>query len=86
MRSISTFRSRAAKCRYPGDIIVGDDEGVVVIPQHLAEEVAEEAFEQTAFEDFVQEQVEQGRSIFGIHPPGPEAREEFERWRAANRR
>ncbi len=71
---------------YPGDIIVGDDEGVVVIPQHLAEEVAEEAFEQTAFEDFVQEQVEQGRSIFGIYPPGPDAREEFKRWRAANRR
>jgi hypothetical protein len=45
-----------------------------VIPQHLAEEVAEEAFEQTAFEDFVQDQVEQGRSIFGIYPPGPEAR------------
>src|SRR5260370_30695168 len=85
MRSISTFRSRAAKCRYPGDIIVGDDEGVVVIPQHLAEEVAEEAFEQTAFEDFVQEQVEQGRSIFGIYPPGPDAREEFKPRRAANR-
>src|SRR5262245_31045991 len=38
---------------YPGDIVVGDDEGVAVIPQHIAEEVAEEAFEQTAFEDFV---------------------------------
>src|SRR5262245_53222761 len=42
---------------YPGDIVVGDDEGVAVIPQHIAEEVAEEAFEQTAFEDFVQEKV-----------------------------
>jgi regulator of RNase E activity RraA len=67
---------------YPGDIIVGDGEGVVVIPAHIAAEVAEEAFEQTAFEDFVQEKVEEGRSIFGIYPPAPEAREEFKRWRA----
>ena len=71
---------------YPGDIMVGDDEGVVVIPQHIAEEVTEEAFEQTAFEDFVQEKVAEGRSIFGIYPPGPEAREEFKRWRAAHGR
>ena len=71
---------------YPGDIMVGDDEGVAVIPQHIAEEVAEEAFEQTAFEDFVQEKVAEGRSIFGIYPPGPEAREEFKRWRAAHGR
>ena len=71
---------------YPGDILVGDGEGVVVIPRHIADEVAEEAFEQTAFEDFVQEQVEQGRSIFGIYPPAPAAREEFKEWLAKNRR
>jgi regulator of RNase E activity RraA len=71
---------------YPGDILVGDGEGVVVIPRHIADEVAEEAFEQTAFEDFVQEQVEQGRSIFGIYPPAPAAREEFKVWREKNRR
>jgi regulator of RNase E activity RraA len=45
---------------YPGDIVVGDGEGVVVIPQHIAEAVAEEAFEQTAYEDFVQEKVREG--------------------------
>ena len=71
---------------YPGDIVVGDGEGVVVIPRNLAEEVADEAFEQTAFEDFVQEKVEEGRSIFGIYPPAPEAREEFKRWRAKRKR
>ena len=71
---------------YPGDVLVGDGEGVAVIPRHLADDVAEEAFEQTAFEDFVQEQVERGRSIFGIYPPAPEAREEFKRWRAAQGR
>ena len=67
---------------YPGDILVGDGEGVVVIPQNIAEDVADEAFEQTVYEDFVQEKVEEGRSIFGIYPPAPEAREEFKRWRA----
>ena len=66
---------------YPGDIIVGDNEGVVVIPQGIADEVANEAFEQTVFEDFVQEKVEEGRTIFGLYPPTPETREEFARWR-----
>jgi regulator of RNase E activity RraA len=67
---------------YPGDIVVGDGEGVVVIPKEIADDVAEEAFEQTVFEDFVQEKVEEGRSIFGLYPPAPDVREEFARWRA----
>jgi len=66
---------------YPGDIVVGDGEGVVVIPLAMAREVAEEAFEQTVFEDFVQEQVLAGRSIFGIYPPDNEALAEFATWR-----
>jgi regulator of RNase E activity RraA len=67
---------------YPGDIVVGDREGVVVIPKEIADDVAEEAFEQTVFEDFVHEKVAAGRSIFGLYPPAPETREEFKRWRA----
>ncbi len=66
---------------YPGDIIVGDSEGVVVIPQGLAKEVADEAFEQTVFEDFVQEKVAGGSSIIGVYPPDPPALREFEEWR-----
>jgi regulator of RNase E activity RraA len=71
---------------YPGDIIVGDGEGVVVIPKEIADEVAEEAFEQTVFEDFVQEKVEEGRTIFGLYPPTQETRQEFAQWRAAKGR
>ena len=67
---------------YPGDILVGDGEGVAVIPRHIADEVAEEAFEQTVFEDFVQEKIEEGRGLFGTYPPSPETREEFKGWRA----
>jgi regulator of RNase E activity RraA len=71
---------------FPGDIMVGDGEGVAVVPAHIAEEVANEAFEQTAFEDFVQEEIDGGKSIFGIYPPSPEAREAFARWRKAKGR
>ncbi len=42
---------------FPGDVILGDSDGVIVIPAHLADEIADEAIEMTAFEDFVTEQV-----------------------------
>jgi regulator of RNase E activity RraA len=72
---------------YPGDIVVGDGEGVVVIPLHLAREIADEAHEMTAFEDFVEEKVREGRSIIGLYPPTQEAtRTEFAAWRAAHGR
>ncbi len=58
---------------YPGDILVGDGEGVVVIPRHLAAQVAEEAVEQERFEDFVMDYVRQGESIFGLYPPDDDA-------------
>lgn len=72
---------------FPGDIVVGDDEGVVIIPAHLAEEIAAEAVEMTAFEDFVTEEVGKGRSIIGLYPPTTEqAREDFAVWRKARGR
>ena len=67
---------------WPGDVIVGDGEGVVVIPAHLADEVAAEATEMTVFEDFVTEQVMAGRSILGLYPATDEqARIDFAAWR-----
>jgi regulator of RNase E activity RraA len=71
---------------YPGDIMVGDGEGVVVVPQDLAEEVAEEAFQQTVYEDFVQEQVMAGAGTFGLYPAEAEAKSAFQQWRSANGR
>ncbi|MBI1203561.1 MAG: ribonuclease activity regulator RraA [Rhodopseudomonas sp.] len=71
---------------YPGDIMVGDNEGVAVIPGAIADRIADEAFEQTVFEDFVQAKVSEGRGIFGLYPPGPEARAEFAAWRADRQR
>ena len=53
---------------WPGDVIVGDDEGVVVIPSLIADEIAAETAEMTVFEDFVAEEVKKGRSIIGLYP------------------
>lgn len=72
---------------FPGDVVVGDGEGVVVIPAHLADEIAVEATEMTAFEDFVQEKVMEGRSILGLYPPTEEkSRTDFAAWRQAKGR
>src|SRR5258707_15427367 len=53
---------------WPGDVIVGDGDGVVVIPAAIVDEVAAERDEMTAFEDFVKEEVRKGRSIIGLYP------------------
>lgn len=72
---------------WPGDVIVGDGEGVVVIPAAIAGEIADEAHEMTAFEDFVTEKVREGRSILGLYPPTEEAsKTEFAAWRKAKGR
>jgi len=72
---------------FPGDVIVGDGEGVVVLPAHLADELADEAVEMTAFEDFVTEEVLKGRSILGLYPATDErTAADFAAWRAANKR
>ena len=72
---------------WPGDVVVGDGEGVVVIPAHLADEVADEAVEMTAFEDFVTEEVMKGRWILGLYPATDEkTRSDFAAWRKANGR
>jgi regulator of RNase E activity RraA len=67
---------------FPGDIVVGDAEGVVVIPRAISPIVVQEAYEQTQFEDFVQKKVEDGSSILGLYPPSAATLEDYERWRA----
>jgi regulator of RNase E activity RraA len=72
---------------FPGDIVVGDAEGVVIVPAHLADEVADEAVEMTAFEDFVTEEVLKGRSILGLYPATDEQTvRDFAAWRSARGR
>ena len=72
---------------FPGDVVVGDREGVFVIPAHLADEVADEAVEMTAFEDFVTEEVQKGRSIIGLYPATQQqSKDDFAVWRKAKGR
>lgn len=54
---------------FPGDIIVGDNDGVMVIPSNIIEDVVEECTNMTLFEDFVIKEVNKGKSIIGLYPP-----------------
>lgn len=72
---------------WPGDVVLGDAEGVVIIPADLADEIAAEAVEMTAFEDFVTEEVRGGRSIIGLYPAtNDQTLADFAEWRKANGR
>jgi regulator of RNase E activity RraA len=69
---------------YPGDVLVGDCDGVVVIPPELAEEVASEASATTLYEEFAEEEIARGRSLVGLFPvAGDEAKRDFAVWKKA---
>ena len=69
---------------YPGDIIVGDRDGVVVIPPDIVDAVAEEALASTLYDEFAEEEVAKGRSLVGLFPDvGEDAKRDFEAWKKA---
>jgi len=65
----------------PGDIIIGDGEGVVVVPTSIAEKVAEMAVAMEEKEDFLMEKIRAGASIVGIYPPEEKVLTEYEEWK-----
>ncbi len=65
----------------PGDIVVGDAEGVVIIPAALVDEVARDAYEQDIKEEFILEQVEKGAAIVDLYPMQEKHLPAFEAWR-----
>ncbi|MGM5470620.1 ribonuclease activity regulator RraA [Flavobacteriaceae bacterium LMO-SS05] len=72
---------------FPGDIIVGDNDGVMVIPSHLAEEVANECSEMTLFENYVMEKVSHGESIIGLYPlTNNKIKKDFIEWVKSNKK
>lgn len=72
---------------YPGDIIVGDRDAVIVIPPEIVDEVAQEALATTLYDEFAEEEVARGRSLVGLFPiAGDEAKRDFEAWKAAGGR
>ena len=67
---------------YPGDIIVGDCDGVVVIPPDIVDAVAEEALATTLYDEFAEEEVARGRPLPGLFPNvGDDAKRDFEAWK-----
>jgi regulator of RNase E activity RraA len=72
---------------FPGDIVVGDGNGVIIVPAGIADEIADEAVEMTAYEDFVIERVRAGHTILGLYPAtDQENLRRFEVWRKENGR
>ena len=67
---------------FPGDVIVGDADGVIVIPKNIIEDVVEECMNMTLFEEFVIQKVNKGNTIVGLYPLVDEKmKEEFEEWK-----
>ena len=66
----------------PGDVIVGDDDGVIVIPRDLVEDVVDAALAKETEDGWVAEQVAAGSPIENLFPPKGEWKEKFEAWKA----
>lgn len=66
---------------FPGDILVGDGDGVIVIPAALARDIAEEAAGMEAFEDFVLLEIQAGRPVIGTYPPNEQTLARFEAYK-----
>ena len=68
---------------YPGDIVIGDVDGVVVLPRHLAGEVAADAAEQEQLEDFLLGKVGAGAPLRGTYPANEETKSQYLNWKRA---
>jgi regulator of RNase E activity RraA len=66
---------------FPGDVIVADDDGAVVIPQAMVEFVAQEGAEHELYESWVFKEVESGVKLPGLYPPNEDAKARYAVWR-----
>ena len=71
---------------FPDDIIVVDDDGAVLIPAAIADEVADLAAEQELLEAWIMKEVEAGASLPGLYPPNAEQRERYQAWKQSQGR
>jgi regulator of RNase E activity RraA len=72
---------------FPGDVVVGDADGVIIVPSEMADAIADEAVEMTAYEDFVMERVRGGQPTLGLYPPTDASNlAAFAAWRKTNGR
>lgn len=66
---------------YPGDILVGDRDGVIVIPRYLAAEIADKSVEQEELEDYLHGRVRAGEALWGVYPPNDQTTADYAQWR-----
>ncbi len=71
---------------YPGDVIVGDTDGLAVIPRAMADEIAYDALEQELLEEFLLDRVNDGAALSGTYPPNEATKAAFEEWRKGRQR
>jgi regulator of RNase E activity RraA len=67
---------------FPDDILIADQDGAVVVPKAMAQDILESSRETEALEEWILEQVNGGRKLPGLYPPSEEAKAEFEAWRS----
>ncbi|MCU1566642.1 MAG: hypothetical protein JWQ56_1579 [Pseudarthrobacter sp.] len=68
----------------PGDIIVADSDGILVIPPAIAEELVDDCITQEQEEAFIFEMVKQGNSVDGLYPMNAEWQAKYQEWKAGN--
>ena len=66
---------------YPGDVLVGDADGVIVIPLSVVDEVIEGALGIVEYDEFVDERLAAGASLIGLYPATEASRREYALWR-----
>jgi regulator of RNase E activity RraA len=66
---------------FPGDVIVADDDGAVVIPQALVDFVANEGAEHELMESWLVQEVEKGAALPGLYPPNEANKKRYEAWK-----
>ena len=65
---------------YPGDVVVGDGDGVTVIPRHLAAELADACEARDRFEGYLNLRVAAGEGLYGVYPPTDRTRADYQAW------
>lgn len=70
---------------FPGDVIVADDDGAVVIPKDMVDFVAHEGEEHELYESWVVSEVERGARLPGLYPPNEEAKARYQAWKQSRR-
>ena len=71
---------------FPDDLIMVDDDGAVVIPKAMIEEVAAVAHEQEQMEEWIMGEVNSGKSLPGLYPPNAENKARYDAWKATQTR